>query len=150
MPMKIILTRDVSGLGRKGKICEVSDGYARNFLIARHLAAPATSALLAQVQKEEAEREEKMRKFAEQAENIRNRLQGKTIKLSGKAQGLRLFAAIHEAEIAQAVNREFNLAIEPKQVIIKQAIKSLGTTEIEIKILEQVNAKVKVEVEKHE
>jgi large subunit ribosomal protein L9 len=146
--MKVILSKDVSGLGRKGQIKEVSDGYARNFLVARHLALPATASALAQIQKEEGEREDRVKKQEALSHELKKKIDGKSITVSGRAEGNRLFAAIHEDKIAQAINEKFHLAILPKQVIIKQAIKTLGQSQAEIKLTDSLHATVKIEVGK--
>jgi large subunit ribosomal protein L9 len=148
--MKVILSKDVSGVGRKGQIKEVSDGYARNFLIARHLASPATASAITSIQKEEKEAADRVKKHEAQAQELKKKLDGKKIELEGKAEGNRLFAAIHEDKIAQAIAQKFHLAITPKQVIIKQAIKTLGETQVEIKLTEALHATVKIEVKKAE
>lgn len=147
--MKVILSKDVPGLGRAGQIKEVSDGHARNFLIKKHLALPATQSMLAKIQKEEAEHEAKVQRLAQQVLEIKNQMEGKTFVVYGKAQGQRLFAAIHEDQIAQAVNKKLNLAILPSQVIIKKAIKSPGLSEAEIKLNDAIHAKIKIEVQIH-
>ena len=144
--MKVILSKDVQGLGRKGQIKEVSDGYARNFLIARHLALPATSAALAQIQKEESEHEAKVKRDQFLALENKKKIDGKIITLIAKANGTKLFAGIHEDKIASVINEKFHLAITPKQVIIPLAIKQLGASQVEIKLTESVHAKVKIEV----
>jgi large subunit ribosomal protein L9 len=148
--MKVIFSKDVPGAGRKGQVKEVSDGHARNFLIPRHLALPATSAILAQVQKEEAEREAKVQKLQTQANELKNKLSGKTFVVTGRAEGKRLFAAIHADQIASAISEKLHLAIETKQVIIGQVIKTLGEHTAEIKLSESLHAKVKIEVTKEE
>jgi large subunit ribosomal protein L9 len=148
--MKVLLSKDVQGLGRKGEIKEVSDGHARNFLIPRHLAMPATSAVLAKVQKEESEREAKITRLQEQASELQKKLRGKVMKISAKAEGNRLFAGIHEAQLAKLIHEDLHLAIEPKQVIISQAIKTLGRHTIEIKLTESIHATVEIEVAKEQ
>jgi large subunit ribosomal protein L9 len=145
--MKVLLSKDVKGLGRKGEVKEVSDGHARNFLIPKHLALPATSAMLATVQKEEAEKEQKIKRQQQLFLEQKNKLDGKTFTITGKSQGQRLFAAIHETEIADVISTKSHLSILPKQVIISQAIKVLGTHAIEIKLTESIHAKVKIQVE---
>ena len=146
--MKVIFEKDVAGIGRKGQIKEVSDGYARNFLIAKHLALPATSQVLAKVQKEEAEHEAKVAKMQAYAHEMKKKLDNKTFVVTGKAEGSKLFAGIHAEQIAAAVNAKLHLAIEPKQVIIKQVIKTLGQHTAEIKLTDAIHAKVTIQVEK--
>lgn len=146
--MKVILSKDVAGLGRAGQIKEVSDGHARNFLIPRHLALPATSAALSQIQKEESEHEAKVARLAAQSVELKRKLEAKVFLVSGKAAGERLFAAVKPAQIAQVIQEKLHLAIEPKQVIITTAIKTLGIHDAEIRLTETIHAKVKIEVTK--
>jgi large subunit ribosomal protein L9 len=146
--MKLILSKDVPNLGRKGQVVEVSDGHARNFLIPRHLALPATSAKLFQVQKEETEHETRIQKELAYARELKKKLESKTFQVKGKADGARLFASIRTEEIAQVINEILHLSILPSSVIITQTIKTLGAHECEIKLSSGTNAKVKIEVEK--
>ena len=92
--MKVLLTKDVSGLGRAGDVKEVSDGHARNFLIPKHLALPATSEILRQVQKEEGEKQAKLAREQERFLAFKKKVEGRAVLLKGKAQGQNLFAAI--------------------------------------------------------
>ena len=91
--MKVILTKDVAGLGRAGDVKEVSDGYARNFLLLKHQALPATVQSLGKLQKEQQEKQAKIAKEVERARALKNKLDGKTLTLKGKANGENLFAA---------------------------------------------------------
>ena len=139
--MKVILTKDVSGLGRANQIKDVSDGHARNFLIPKHLALPATAQVLAKVQKEEKEKQEKLIKLQERNVSLRNNLEGKTFTIRAKAEKQNLFAAVHEDQIAKL------LAVEPEKIIISQPIKSLGLHEVEVKFSDNLKAKVKLDVQ---
>src|SRR5258708_6049100 len=102
--MKVILTKDVAGLGRSGDIKTVSDGHARNFLIPKHLALPATTEVLARVQKEEAEHQAKVKKDIERFQFLKTKLESKTITIKAPAAKNNLFAAIRENGIAKAIN----------------------------------------------
>jgi large subunit ribosomal protein L9 len=145
--MKVILAKDTKGVGRKGEVKEVSEGYARNFLIPKHLAIPATTAILQKIQKEEAEHQQKIQRQEALSLQLQKKLQHQIFKVSGKADGQKLFASIHQPEIARAISQQGNLSIDPKQVIIKQAIKTLGIHDAEIKLTDNVHAKVKIQVE---
>jgi large subunit ribosomal protein L9 len=134
-------------LGKSGDIKQVSDGHARNFLIPKHFALPATSSVLATVQKEEKERQEKFAKLQEWLATQKDKLEGKAIILKGRAEKQNLFAAIHEKEIAQAVNEKFHLELQPNQVILDKAIKSLGIHEVTLKLAENLKVKINQEVQ---
>ena len=148
--MKVILSKDVSGLGRKNEVKEVSEGHARNYLIPRHLAVPATTPVLQRIQKEEREQQEKVKKHQQAMLVLKQTLEHKSFTLSGKADKNKLFAAIHEKQIADTINKKLNLNLTPTQIIIKQPIKELGETFVDIRLTETTNAKVKIEVTKQQ
>lgn len=144
--MKLILTKDVRGLGRAGDIREVSDGYARNFLIPRNLALSATSGLLAKAQKEQTELQEKIAKQQREMETLKNKLAGKIFTLQAKTSGTTLFAALHESDIIKAIARKTQVTLNPEQVRINDPIKSLGTFEITLKLAQDLSTKIKLNV----
>ncbi|OGE81114.1 MAG: 50S ribosomal protein L9 [Candidatus Doudnabacteria bacterium RIFCSPLOWO2_02_FULL_48_8] len=139
--MKIILTKDVPGFGRAGEIKEASDGYARNFLLRRRLALPATAELLAKVQIEEQTRQNRLKEQEESAGALKYKLEAKTFVVKAKANKDRLFAAIHEKNIAAATG------LDAKQIVISEPIKTLGMHEVEAKLFENIKAKIKISVE---
>ena len=145
--MKILLTKDVSGLGRTGDVKDVSDGHARNFLIPKHLALPATSSVLAQVQKEEQERQKKIAKALEQFLILKDKLENKTFTLKAKAGREHLFAAIKPSQIADAINKKLNTNISPNQVVLKNPVKTVGPHEAEIRFAQNAKALLKLNVE---
>jgi large subunit ribosomal protein L9 len=144
--MKIILTKDVQGLGKVGDVKDVSDGYARNFLLAKHLGLPATNVALDKIQKEQAEKQAKMTKENERALNLKAKLEGKTIAITGKAQKQSLFAAIHEKDIALAITEKLGTEVAADSIIIKNPIKTLGNHTVEVKLAQNLSATVKLEV----
>ena len=147
--MKVLLTKDVPGLGRVNDVKEVSDGHARNFLIPRHLALPATTEVLTRVQKEEKEQQNKVQHQQEQAQNLKKNLESKTVIIQVKDSGThKLYAAVREPIITEEINKKFHLSLTPKQVIIKQAIDTLGMHKVEIKLTETTHAQVKLEIKK--
>jgi large subunit ribosomal protein L9 len=144
--MKVILVKDIAGFGRSGDVKEVSDGHGRNYLIPKGLALPATTSALDKIQKEAKEKQDKLQRIQAQSLELKNRLSNKTISITSKADKKRLFASIHEQEIANAINTKLDISLAPKQVIIKNQIKTIGTHEVEIKLTENLHAKVKIEV----
>lgn len=145
--MKIILTKDVSGLGRAGDVKEVSDGYARNFLIPKHLALPATTEALNRIQKEEAERQAKVAKESERAILIKNKLEGKTFTIKAKTQKQNLFSAVAAKEIALVISEKSGIEISPQAVVIKNPVKSLGLHEVEIKLGQNIKILIRLNIE---
>jgi large subunit ribosomal protein L9 len=145
--MKVLLTKDVSGLGKIGDVKDVSDGYARNFLLRQHLGLPATASVLAQVQKEEKEKQARIVKEQERFLALKNKLEGKSLVIKAKSEGKNLFAAIHEKEIAQKLIHQFGIEISPQLMRISNPIKSLGVHKVEIKFSENIKSTINVEVQ---
>lgn len=145
--MKVILTKDVAGLGRAGDVKEVSDGYARNFLILKHLALPATTKALDQIQKQELERQAKIKKEQERFEQIRIKLQSKTFVVQARADKTHLFAAVKAKEIADVINSKLNLGVEENQIIIEKPIKTLGLHQVGVRFAQNPPVKVNLMVE---
>ena len=144
--MKIILLKDVKGTGKQGQVLEVSDGYARNFLIKKGLAEEATSVKINSLNiKNEAinyHKQEEIKALKAQAAS----LNGKkiTVKIKCGENG-KIFGSVTAKEIAEAVN-EMGFTVDKKKVLLKDGIKSLGEYQVEVKFLPDVTAKIKVEV----
>lgn len=142
--MKVILLKDIKGVGKAGEVINASDGYARNFLFPKKLAEEANNANLHVLnQKNEAMRRKKLEE-TEAAQKLADSLKGKQVKLFAKAgEGGRLFGAITSKDIADAINKEFKINIDKKKVNT-ETIKQLGNYEIELKIYPEVSAKINV------
>lgn len=145
--MKLILLKDVKGQGKKGEIVNVSDGYARNFLIPRGLAKEATDANIHILNKQkEAERKKKLAE-TEAAQKVAEELRNKEIKISAKAgEGGRLFGAITSKDIATELKKQYNVEVDKKKIVV-ETIKNTGTYEAEIKLYPEISTKVKVVIE---
>jgi large subunit ribosomal protein L9 len=146
--MKVIFTKDVPGLGRIGDVKEVSDGHARNFLIPKHLALPATGETLSRIQKEESEKQVRFVKDIERLMKVKNKLEGKTVTIKAKANKTILFAGLHEKDVAHAIGETFGVEISPTAIILPEAIKSIGIHKVEIRFAKDVSASVKLNIEK--
>lgn len=142
--MKLILLKDVKGQGKKGQVVNVSDGYARNFLLPRGLAKEATDSNMHILNKQkEAERKKKLAE-TEAAQKVAEELRNKEIKISAKAgDGGRLFGAITSKDIAVELKKQYKVEIDKKK-IVSDTIKQLGTYEVEIKLYPEISTKVKV------
>lgn len=145
--MKILLIKDVSGIGRAGDIKEVSDGHGRNFLVPRGLAVIATNTVIQQVSKEQAEKKEKQAHEHEKHLKLKSQLENKIFTIKTKANKETLFAAVHESEIADSINRKLGLQIDPMQVIIPAPIKAIGPHQAEIKLEPDIKAVVNLTIE---
>ena len=145
--MKVILQQDVKGQGKKGQLVEVSEGYARNFLLPKKLAIPATTdAINTMNLKEKARRAEEARQ-REEAVNTANKLKECTVRIAAKAgTGGRLFGAVTTKEISDALNKQFALDIPKQKLVLDEAIKSFGTYTVKAKLGFEISASFSVMV----
>lgn len=141
------MTKDVNGLGRNGDVREVSDGYARNYLIPQHLALPATTSLLQKMQKETAEYQARLKKEQEYQKQLGARLHQRTITIKAKADKQHLFASIKPEQISQAIEDQLKVKIEPSALVVKEPIKSLGLHELKIRFASDTVSLVKLKIE---
>ena len=145
--MKVILQQDVKGQGKKGQLVEVSEGYARNFLLPKKLAVPATTdAINTMNLKEKARRAEEARQ-REEAVKTANKLKECTVRIAAKAgTGGRLFGAVTTKEISEALNKQFALDIPKQKLVLDEAIKSFGTYTVKAKLGFEISASFSVMV----
>ena len=147
--MKVVLLADVKGHGKKGDIVEASDGYARNFLLPRKLAEPATADVLNNIKgKNEAAAFHKQQEIAE-AKKVAESLEGAKVTLKGKAgENGKLFGKITNQNVADAIKYQLHHVVDKRKVLLADGIKAIGTTEVEIKIYPEISATIKVVVER--
>lgn len=144
--MKVILKDDIQGLGKAGQIINVKDGYARNFLLPRGLALIADEKNMKLLEYQKKKIEEEAKKKRQDAESIAQRISEITVSLSAKAgEDQKLFGSITAKDIAEALQKE-GFLIDKKQINISEPIKRLGEHEVEIKLLGNVSAKLKLNV----
>ena len=133
--MKVILQQDVRGQGKKGQLVEVSDGYARNFLLPRKLAVPATAENINTMKLQEKARQAQMAAEKAEAQALAEKLQGIQVKLAAKAgEGGRLFGAVTSKEIAEALSAQFGLNITKTKLVLDEPIKACGGYQIKAKL----------------
>ena len=145
--MKVILQQDVKGQGKKGQLVEVSEGYARNFLLPKKLAIPATAdAINTMNLKEKARRAEESRQREEALANAA-KLKECTVRIAAKAgTGGRLFGAVTTKEISDGLNKQFGLDIPKQKLVLDDAIKSFGTYTVKAKLGFEITANFSVMV----
>ncbi len=125
--MKVILLKDVRGVGMHGEIKNVADGYAINGLFPKKLAEAATAEKIAEVEAKRAAREAEVQKEAEQLDNKIAALRGKLVTVSGRATAKGgLFTAVHEKDIAKAILGEHALAIPEDAITFPEPVKTVG------------------------
>ena len=145
--MKVILQQDVKGQGKKGQMVEVSEGYARNFLLPRKMAIPATAdAINTMNLKEKARKAEEARLKAE-AEDIAEKLKECQVKLTAKAgAGGKLFGAVTTKEISEGLQKQFGIDIPKQKLVLEDPIKAFGNYEVKARLGFEVVATVYVSV----
>lgn len=143
--MKIILTQDVRGKGKKGQMIEAAEGYARNYLIPKGLAVPATADAVNTMKLRDKAKAKADAEAKAAAEAIAEKLQGCQVKIAAKGgEGGKLFGAITGKEIAAALAEQFSLTIDGKKLVLEQPIKSFGSYEVKAKLGYEVSGTVYV------
>ncbi len=143
--MKVILLEDVKALGKKGEIVNVSDGYARNCILPKKLGLEATSKNLNDLKLKKANEEKIAKEQLEEAKALGKKLEAGKVELAIKVgEGGRAFGSVSSKEISIAVKEQMGYDIDKKKIQLKDAIKSLGTHNVPVKLHPQVTAELKV------
>ena len=145
--MKFILLQEVKKLGKKGEIMEVAEGYARNFLLPKKLAAPATADTLNQLQQQKSAAADRQKRQLEEAKLLAAQLGQIEVKVKAKAgEGGKLFGAVTTKDIADAAKIQHGVELDRRKMEITDPIKNLGQTSVVMKIHPEVTAEIKVQV----
>ena len=145
--MKVILQQDVKGQGKKGQLVEVSDGYARNFLLPRKLAVTATAENVNTMKQQEKARKAQEAAEKAEAEALSKKLEGLMVKIPAKAgEGGRLFGAVTGKEISDALSAQHGVSIPKAKLVLDEPIKSCGSYQIKAKLGYEVSGTVNVMV----
>ncbi len=145
--MKVILLADVKGTGKKGELVNVSDGYARNYLMPHKLAREADSQAMNELKNAESSKQHKIEVATNEAKANAKRLEGQTLTISAKAgTGGRLFGSVTSKEIANELRQKYSLNIDKRKITLDGDIKSFGTYNAEVKLYTGISAKIKVMV----
>ncbi len=146
--MKIILTQDVPELGRMGEMREVADGYARNYLIPKGMAVPATPGAIKQVELKRKAEEKRAARLRLEAQELAQRLGRLTLTFRAKVgESERLYGSITSAHIVEAIQEQTGQAIDKRKVELEHPIRKLGEHQVAIKLMPDVTAQVRVVVE---
>ena len=144
--IQVILQHDVDNLGKSGELVKVRPGYARNFLLPRSLAVPATTAEVNRINHERAVAVAKGEKLKKEAKELAAKLSGLEIKMErAVGEDAKLFGSVTAKEIEAAVKAK-GFTIDRKKLELKEPIKQLGTYELPLKLMSDVSATIKVEV----
>ena len=145
--MKVIFLKDVKGTAKKGEIKEVSDGYARNFLLAKGLAKEASQTNLNDHRQQEKAREIKIQKEEEEAVELGSKLKDVKVTIYAKSgEGGKLFGAITSKDIADQMKKQHNVEFDKRKILLTEPIKSLGTVNVEVKLHPKVSTSIIVEI----
>lgn len=143
--MKVILQQDVKGQGKKGQMVEVSDGYARNFLLPRKLAVEATAENVNTMKMQDKAKKAREAEEKAQAQAVSQQLQGCQVKIAAKAgQGGRLFGSVTSKEISEALKSQHKLDINKTKIVLPDPIKGFGTFEVKCKLGYEVTGTIHV------
>lgn len=145
--MKVILKQDIKGVGKKDQIINANDGYARNFLFPKNLAVLADKENMTKLEGKKASQNHKKEVEREEAEKIKEKIQEITLKISAKiGDNGKLFGSITSKEIAENLEKQHRIKIDKKKINLKEPIKEIGTTIVEIKLYEGIIAKLKIQI----
>ena len=145
--MKVILCADIKNVGKKDEIINASDGYARNYLFPRKLAVLADKENMSKLQAKQESKQYQRNLELEEAKKIANKINEITLKIKTKSgENGKIFGSITSKEIAQNLEEQYKIVIDKKKINLKEPIKVLGATNVDLKLFEGVNAKLKIMV----
>jgi len=141
--MKVILQQDVKDHGKKGQLIDVSDGYARNFLLPKKLAVQATADNLNAMKQQEKAKQKRMEIEKLEAQAAAGRLESCVVKIQAKSGGAgKLFGSITAKEISDALNEQHGIAIEKNKIVLSENIKTFGPFEVKCKLGYEVSGTI--------
>ena len=145
--MKVILKQDVDNLGDAGEIVDVADGYGNNFLVPRGLAMRATKGAIADAEAIARARRKREARTVAEATQRKQELEGRTVRIPAKAgEDGTLYGSVGNTAVAKAINDQLGVKIDRRRIPMDRPLKSLGTHEVAVRIHNDVQAHVQVEV----
>jgi large subunit ribosomal protein L9 len=145
--MKVILLEDVKSLGVKDDVVDVSDGYARNYLLPKNLAVEATGGKLKELKSIKKRQMKQQEQELQKAREVAQKIEGKTLQAATKVgESGKLFGSITSKEIAELLKKDFKIEVDKRKIEIKETIKALGNYPVTVRIHPQVAAKITVQV----
>ena len=145
--MKVVFLQDVKGQGKKGEVKNVSDGYARNFLFPKKLAQEVSKGVLNDLKGQSESKEFHKQEAIKEANLLVEKMKSLTVQLTAKAgDNGKLFGKITAQNVADALKMQHHIVIDKKKFVLPDGIKSIGTTEVEVKVYPEISTNLKVEV----
>ena len=145
--MRVVLRDDVENIGRKGDLIEVTDGFARNYLVPRGLAMKATKGVVQQADAMRRNREARDARDREAAQALADQLSGRRIELRARAgEGGRLFGSVTSADVADAVRAQTGVELDRRKTQLAEPLKELGAVEVPVKLHSDVEVTLTVDV----
>lgn len=145
--MKVILKSDIKGVGKKDQIIEASDGYARNFLLPKNLAVEANAENMSKLKSKNESKAYQKEQEKEAAEKVADKLSKILLKMPVKAgENGKIFGGVSSKEIADSLEKEYQIKVDKKKIDLKETIKTLGVRTVEIKLFDGVIGKLKIDV----
>lgn len=145
--MKVIFLKDVKGKGKQGEVKNVSDGYARNYLLKNNLAQEATPGNLKALEAKKKKQDQLEQKEKDEAIQLKNKLADITVELTAKSgDSGRLFGSITSKQISEALDKNFGYKIDKRKIELDAPIRSLGYTNVPVKLHPEVDGSIKVRV----
>ena len=146
--MKVILLQDVKGKGKKGQMIEVSDGYARNFMLPKKMAIEATADAINTMRMNDKATQERIAKEKAEALAVSKQLRELTLVVTAKGGGAgRLFGSVTNQEIADALKAKTGITLDKRKIVIADPIKSVGTYTVTCKLGYEISAPLTVKIE---
>lgn len=145
--MKVILTQDIKGVGKKDEIINANDGYARNYLFPKKLAVEANAANMSALKGRQDSVNFKKEQEKEQANRIKEKISKIMLKIKVKAgKNGKIFGSITAKEIATELKNQYKIEVDKKKINLKEPIKELGTFTVDVKLYEGIIGKLKINI----
>ncbi len=145
--MQVILNQDVKGTGKKGQLVNVSDGYARNFLLPKGLAKEATKDNINILKGKKESLEYKIKTETDEAKAIAEKMKEISVVIKAKAgESGKLFGSVTSKEVSEELTKQHHIKLDKKKFVMPDGIKTLGVTEVDVKLYTGIIGKLKVDV----
>ena len=145
--MKVILKKDIKGVGKKEEVINAADGYARKYLLPRGLAVEANEGTLSTLKEKKDSKKYKESMEVEEARELSKKISGLSIRFNVKTgENGKLFGSITSKDISEEIKRQHNINIDKRKIVLEDSIKAAGVYNIEIKVYPNITSKIKVEV----